>query len=57
MGFSKGYESEYKKTLHLWLGNMDMSNCDLCISPVLILLWISWYNLWQVADYSVYAGC
>lgn len=30
--------------------------CDLCISLVLIPLWISGYNLWQAADYSVCAG-
>lgn len=43
------------KNLHLCLRNMDMSNCDL--SLVLILLWISQYNLRQAADNSVSAGC
>lgn len=28
-------------------------NLDPCISPVLILLWISWYNFSQVAEYSL----
>lgn len=38
------------KNLHL---NTIKWNLDPCISPVLILLWISWYNFSQVAEYSL----